>query len=349
MTAYKDEKTNTWMARFYYTDWKGVRKQKKKRGFEKKKDAQAYEADFIAKAEQKPEMTLRALSEEFLADYKVRRSANSYKLAETNSRLHILPDLGDLSLEDITPLTIRIWQNKLKESGKAPGTISSINITLQTMFSFAVRFYGLTPNPFDKVEPLKQPEPKKEFIEHPTWLKLYAVMTTKHDRAIFSLLYWSGMRVGEVQGLSLKDINFDTNTVNINKQYSSDRKEMTELKTKGSRRVITIPDLCMEVVKDYITSYLEPPMYPFAIKTARGLNEKLERYCAKAEIDRISVHVLRHSHASLLIKEGAAVNLISERLGHTTPSVTLRVYAHVYENQDSELAGKLNDFGKNPA
>jgi integrase len=217
------------------------------------------------------------------------------------------------------------------------------------MFSFAVRFYGLTPNPFDKVEPLKQPEPKKEFIEHPTWLKLYAVMTNKHDRAIFSLMYWSGMRVGEVQGLSLKDINFDTNTVNINKQYSSDRKEITELKTKGSRRVITIPDLCMDVVKDYINSYLEPPMYPFAIKTARGLNEKLERYCAKAEIDRISVHVLRHSHASLLIKEGAAVNLISERLGHTTPSVTLRVYAHVYENQDSELAGKLNDFGKNPA
>ena len=349
MAAYKDEKTNTWMARFYYTDWKGVRKQKKKRGFEKKKDAQAYETDFIAKSQQKPQMTLRTLSEEFLKDYKVRRSANSYKLAETNSRLHILPDLGDLSLEDITPLTIRTWQNKLKESGKAPGTISSINITLKTMFSFAVRFYGLTPNPFDKVEPLKQPEPKKEFIEHPTWLKLYAVMTNKHDRAIFSLMYWSGMRVGEVQGLSLKDINFDTNTVNINKQYSSDRKEITELKTKGSRRVITIPDLCMDVVKDYITSYLEPPMYPFAIKTARGLNEKLERYCAKAEIKRISVHVLRHSHASLLIKEGTAVNLIAERLGHTTPAVTLRVYAHVYENQDSELAGKLNDIGNNPA
>ena len=349
MTAYKDEKTNTWMARFYYTDWKGVRKQKKKRGFEKKKDAQAYEADFIAKSQQKPQMTLRTLSEEFLKDYKVRRSANSYKLAETNSRLHILPDLGDLSLEDITPLTIRTWQNKLKESGKAPGTISSINITLKTMFSFAVRFYGLTPNPFDKVEPLKQPEPKKEFIEHPTWLKLYAVMTNKHDRAIFSLMYWSGMRVGEVQGLSLKDINFDTNTVNINKQYSSDRKEITELKTRGSRRVITIPDLCMEVVKDYITSYIEPPTYPFAIKTARGLNDKLERYCKKAEIDKITVHTLRHSHASLLIKEGTAVNLISERLGHTTPSVTLRVYAHVYENQDSELAGKLNDIGNNPA
>ena len=53
MTAYKDEKTNTWMARFYYTDWKGARKQKKKRGFEKKKDALAYEADFMARAEQK--------------------------------------------------------------------------------------------------------------------------------------------------------------------------------------------------------------------------------------------------------------------------------------------------------
>ncbi|MBO6244993.1 MAG: Arm DNA-binding domain-containing protein [Anaerovibrio sp.] len=78
MTAYKDEKTNTWMARFYYTDWKGARKQKKKRGFEKKKDALAYEADFMARAEQKPHMTLKALSEAFLADYKVRRSANSY-------------------------------------------------------------------------------------------------------------------------------------------------------------------------------------------------------------------------------------------------------------------------------
>ncbi|WP_295919078.1 site-specific integrase [Anaerovibrio lipolyticus] len=349
MAAYKDEKNNTWMARFYYTDWKGVRKQKKKRGFEKKKDALAYEADFMAKAEQKPHMTLKTLSDAFLADYKVRRSANSYKLAETNARLHILPDLGALSVDEITPLTIRTWQNKLKESGKAAGTISSINTTLKTMFSFAVRFYGLIHNPFDGVEPLKQPEPKKEFIEHPTWLQLYAVMTNKHDRAIFSLLYWSGMRVGEVQGLSLKDINFDTNTVNIDKQYSSDSKKITELKTRGSRRVITIPDLYMDVVKDYINSYIEPPTYPFAIKTARGLNDKLERYCKKAEIDKITVHTLRHSHASLLIKEGTAVNLISERLGHTTPSVTLSVYAHVYENQDSELAGKLNDIGNNPA
>ena len=349
MTAYKDEKTNTWMARFYYTDWKGARKQKKKRGFEKKKDALAYEADFMARAEQKPHMTLKALSEAFLADYKVRRSANSYKLAETNSRLHILPELGKMALEDITPLTIRTWQNHLKESGKAAGTISSINMTLRTMLGYAVRFYGLTPNPFDMVEPLKQAEPKKEFIEHPTWLQLYSIMTDKHDRAIFSLLYWSGMRVGEVQGLSLKDINFDTNTVNIDKQYSSDQKKITELKTKGSRRVITIPDLCMDVVKDYINSYIEPPMYPFAIKTARGLNEKLARYCAKAKIDKISVHALQHSHASLLIKDGTAVNLIAERLGHTSPAVTLRVYAHVYENQDSELAERLNDLGNNPA
>ena len=349
MTAYKDEKTNTWMARFYYTNWKGERKQKKKRGFEKKKDALAYEADFIAQSQQKPHMTLKALADVFLADYKVRRSANSYKLAETNTRLHILPELGKLSIEDITPLTIRTWQNHLRSLGKAAGTINSINITLKTMLGYAVRFYGLYPNPFDSVEPLKQPEPTKEFIEHPTWLQLYDVMNNSHDRALFSLLYWSGMRIGEVQGLSLKDINFDTNTVNINKQYSSDRKELTALKTKGSKRVITIPDLCMDVVKEYINSYIEPPMYPFAIKTARGLNDKLARYCAKAKIDKISVHVLRHSHASLLIKEGAAVNLISERLGHTTPNVTLRVYAHVYENQDSELAGMLNNLGNNPA
>ena len=70
MTAYKDEKTNTWMARFYYTNWKGERKQKKKRGFEKKKDALAYEADFIAQSQQKPHMTLKALADVFLADYK---------------------------------------------------------------------------------------------------------------------------------------------------------------------------------------------------------------------------------------------------------------------------------------
>lgn len=347
MAAYKDEKTNTWMARFYYTDWKGIRKQKKKRGFVKKKDALAYETDFIAKSQQNPHMTLQMLSEEFLADYKIRRSPNSYKLIETNLRLHILPSLGKIAIEDITPLTIRTWQNKLSESGKAAGTIASINTSFKTLLNYAHRFYNLSNNPFDSVEPLKQPEPKKEFIEHSAWLQLYSVMTNKHDKAIFSLMYWTGIRVGEAQGLSLKDINFDTGTININKQYSSDRKEISPLKTRGSRRVITVPNLCMDIVKEYIGSYLEPPMYPFAIKTARGLNEKLERYCRKSGIKKISVHVLRHSHASLLIKEGAAVNLIAERLGHTSPSVTLRVYSHVYENQDRELAGKLNDIVEN--
>lgn len=342
MAVYKDEERGTWTARFYYTDWQGKRRQKKKRGFEKKKDAVNFEADFIAKSGQNPSISLKALSDEFLSDYKVRRSPNSYKLAEANLRIHILPELGKMALNDITPLTIRTWQNKLAQTDKAQSTIKAINTTFQTVMHYAVRYYNLAANPFDKTEPVAKGSSKKQFIEHPVWLKLFSVMQNKHDKAIFSLLYWGGMRVGEVQGLSLHDINFDTGTININKQYSSDRKEISPLKTQSSNRVINIPTMCMTLVEDYIKSYLKPPLYPFTIKTARGLNEKLERYCKRANIDRISVHALRHSHASLLIKQGAAVNLISERLGHTTPTTTLRVYSHVYENQDNELAGMLD-------
>ena len=347
MAVFKDTARGTWYAKFYYTDWQGKRRQTLKRGFIKKSDAQKYEKDIKDRSTQSPTLSLNELSKHFLDDYKLHRRPNSYKLTDNNLRLHILPYVGKLPVNEITPLTVRTWQNEILKTDLSKSTIHAINTTFKTIMTYAVKYFNLAYSPFMRCEPIGKIEGKHNFIPLDDWGRLMAVIDNKHDRAAFSLLYWSGVRVGELQGLTPADIDFNNNTININKQYSSDNKEIAPLKTDKSKRVIAIPDFCMDIVKAYFNALVEIPPYPFTLHTSRGLNYRLKQYCIKADICPVSVHALRHSHASLLIKQGIPVNLISERLGHATPTVTLKIYSHVYENQDNELAKLLHTLGKN--
>ena len=347
MAVFKDELRGTWYTKFYYIDWRGKRKQAFKRGFLKKSEALAYENDYKNRSKQLPSLTLNTLSKSFLDDYKLHRRPNSYKAVETNIRLHILPELGDMPVSDITPLTVRTWQNLLIKKDLSDSTLHAINGTFKTVMNYAVKYYNLAVSPFAHVEPLGKMTARHDIIDNNDWGRLCSVITHKHDKAVFSLLFWSGMRVGELQGLTAADFDFTNKTVNINKQYNSTTKEIGPLKTSTSKRCIVLPDVCIDVVQEYFNALIEVPFLPFTFKTPRGLNHKLKRYCLAADIKPVSLHAFRHSHASMLIREGIPINLISERLGHSTPAITLRIYSHIYNDHNTQLAAALNTLGAN--
>jgi integrase len=85
---------------------------------------------------------------------------------------------------------------------------------------------------------------------------------------------------------------------------------------------------------------------PFAIYNVREVQKRLHAYCKQAGITGISLHSLRHSHATLLIRQNVPIPAIAKRLGHANPATTLRVYAHVYEESDNEIAKMLEIVSK---
>ncbi len=162
-------------------------------------------------------------------------------------------------------------------------------------------------------------------------------------KVAFEILFWAGLRVGECIALTPADI-LPNKIIDVNKTLSRKNGEdrIYDPKTTKSARQVTIPTFLYDEIQGYIDSL-------YGIKSADKvfyftkltLNKALDAFAAIAGIDRIRVHDLRHSHASLLIEMGQPILLISERLGHDNVQTTLNTYAHLYPNKGIELADAL--------
>ena len=342
MAAYKDEKHNTWYVKFRYTDWQGKSKSTSKRGFKTKREALQYEADAKLEAKEPARITLAKLSEEFLKDYKAKNRLSSYMCAEKNCRKYILPSLGSIIISKITPLMISKWQSSLLQYDLKESTIRNINSTLTILLNYGVKFYGLKSNPIHVVGKQGKVTRRLEFIEADDWSKIDAEIDNLFDKVTLNLLYYTGMRMGELLGLTREDIDLDNATISINKQYTR-QKTITAPKTSSSVRVISIPAFLVSLIKKYLeaSAYVESE-HIFAIYSWPKIGRSLAKYCKKAKLPPVHPHALRHSHASFLIRQGIPINAIAKRLGHSSPSITLNIYSHCYHTQDSDIADMLD-------
>lgn len=342
MSVLYDDKRKTYYCKFRYKDYTGKQRTTTKRGFARKKDALRYEMEFKATAKETPDITVKALSALFLADAKQRVRENSYRSFEAICRLHIVPSLGDLKLKKVTPLIINKWQNDLP-SDVSPQTIATWRTVCCLMFNHAVRYLGLPSNPFTNVPGRGHQVQRLKFWELEDFL---SVLECTHDTTIpyklfFSVLFYSGMRIGEFQGLMREDIDFATNKISVHRTYNDRYMTVNPPKTKSSERSITMPQAIMNDIKQYLDSIPEKTEYPFAIVCSSAISRALKKAARLAGVEPINLHGLRHSHTSYLLHAGVSVTDVAHRLGHKSSNTTLSFYAHFYENDDNKIADML--------
>jgi integrase len=227
MPAYKDKRTNKWYCQFRYRDWQGNNKSKFKRGFATKREAVAYEQDFKRQNEGSLEMTLTEFLYIYERDRRPRMKLNTWISKEYVINDKILPHLGDKKMCDIKATDIIAWQNKLMqmESGAgepySPTYLKTINNQSTAIFNHAVKFYELKKNPCHAAGAIG----KKHANEMSLWTSDEYLMfrqTIKDEPEIYhaiEMLYWCGMRLGEMLALTYDDVNLEKKTVRINKSY----------------------------------------------------------------------------------------------------------------------------------
>lgn len=139
------------------------------------------------------------------------------------------------------------------------------------------------------------------------------------------MLYWCGIREGELLALTPEDFDFDKGTVSISKSYQrlNGRDIITDPKTPKSNRVVQMPDFLVEEMKDYMQRLYKigPKDRIFEI-TKSYLHREMDRGAATAGVKRIRIHDLRHSHISLLIQLGYSAVAIADRVGHESIEIT---------------------------
>lgn len=354
MPAYKDEKRGTWYVKFRYTDWTGKKIETMKRGFATKREAKAYEEEFIRAAGKSPDMSMQSLCEIYLDDLKKRNKPNTVYSETCMIRRHITPHLGDMPVNKITVSTVREWQNAIMQAkalhSKRPlsaHTLRNISVCLSSILNYAVRFHGLPSNPVQVARGMGKATVHVEFWEADEFDKFLSVIDDKNDRLYFIVLFTSGMRLGEFLALTPADLDFRACKIRITKTYNWKLKYTSPPKTDTSVRTITMPRGVMEGIKEYLTGfYGYVPGRVFEATSQKMLAARMAKYAAIAGVKKIRVHDLRHSHASFLIHSGVPITAISKRLGHKNPKITLEVYSHVYQSSDTEIAQIFETVGK---
>lgn len=214
------------------------------------------------------------------------------------------------------------------------------------IFNHAVRYYNLRDNPCKKAGSMgKKKNREMMFWTKEQYLKFAEVMMDKPlSFYAFEMLYWCGIREGELLALTPADFDFEKRTVTINKSYQrlNGQDLITTPKTEKSNRVITMPQFLAEEIQDYLKMLygIGADDRMFTV-TKSYLHREMDRGSKEAGVPRIRIHDIRHSAVSLLIDMGFSATAIADRVGHESIDITYN-YAHLFPSKQTEMADKLN-------
>lgn len=356
MSAYKDNVRGTWYASFKYVDIQGKRKTVTKRGFTTKREAIEYERDFTQNLTGSLDTTFEDFVNSHYLPYikpRVKQSTLDTKLSILKK--HIFPYFGDKKLRDIDNRLIIKWQNKILSEKNSSGItfadsyVKTIHLVLSSILNFAVHNYNLSKNAAASVGSMGSEHPREEmkFWTTEEYLKMSSeAMENPPYFYAFEVLYWLGLREGELLALTGNDFDLDAQTVKISKTYHRKNGEdiITSPKTMQSNRTVAIPKFLVEEIKDYIATIYDydPSMRLFPLQKS-SLTRMLHHYAKKAGVEEIRIHDLRHSHVSLLINSGYSALAIGKRIGHKSVDITYR-YAHLFPHTQENIVNTLDNL-----
>jgi len=336
-----------WRCQFYYKDWQGNRHKKNKRGFRTKAEAEEWERNFRQQNQRDLNIDFENFVEIYFADMEHRLRENTIRNKRDIFDLKITPYFRRRKMSEIRTADIRAWQNEMLKKGYAQTYLKNINNQLVALFNYAVQYYDLKENPCKKAGSIgKSKAETMEFWTKQEFRQFLAAMGGKAEaKMAFQLLYWTGMRIGELLALTMEDIDFDGQIITISKSYQriQGRDVITPPKTVKSNRKVTIPRFLAEELEEYCNKLYgilaEDRIFQF---TKSFMEHELLRGIRESGVKRIRLHDLRHSHASLLVEMGFPPLAIAERLGHEKVETTLNTYSHLYPNKQTELAKQLD-------
>ena len=320
-----------------------------KRGFKTKKEAEAYEIDYKKMARRDLSMSFELFVKCYFGDKKTRLKERTIQIKQYMIDTHVTPYFTGKPINQITPKDILDWQNEMMTKGYEPTYLRMVENQVFALFNHATRFYGLLDNPCKKTDRIGKSNAKElQFWTKEEYDTFIATVDTKERYyTLFEILFWTGMRCGEVLALTLADIDFINHQITINKTYYRMNKEdiITSPKTEKSNRVVTIPEFLTEEIRQYTETIYgidnDTRLFPIV---AEAVQHRMKIYIEKSGVKKIRVHDLRHSHASMLINMGVQPITISNRLGHEKVTTTMNIYGHLYPNTQKELAEKLNEL-----
>ena len=306
-------------------------------------------------------MTIKELLFMWLDNYeKERVKPRTYSRYQSIIELHLVPEFGDISIENLKRRAIQEFLTKKKKegnllSGKELSSASTnLMLTVLSMaFEYAIDMEICEDNPCVRLKRIPEDSKKIEAFTRDEQKKIEAYIKSSDDRRLFGILldFYSGMRIGVLIALEWQDVDFDKGLIYINKTAYRDKSKTGEWKvcidkpkTKSSERVIPLPTCIIDLMKEY--SITSKSNYVIENKKSERMSIRsyqyiFEKITEKIGVRKLNFHAIRHTFATRAIECGMDIKTLSEIMGHKNASITLNRYAHSMLDTKIAMMNKL--------
>jgi len=304
------------------------------------------------------------LTDRWLPTKRAQLRLSTFDSYRRNIKLHVIPRIGHIPLQRLTPEDLDSLYATLAEDrangrrGLAPKTIHSIHQMLHKALADAERKGSVVRNVAALADPPKLSSAKKRAMRVWDAEQLRQFLDSIEQHRLYPAFYLAastGMRRGEVLGLQWTDVDLDGRRLSVSQALLSVSYaiQIGDVKTGPSRRTIDLDPRTVSVLRSWRKRQLEERLALGENYQDHGLvftgpegtpihpdffSQTFDRKVGRSGLPRIRLHDLRHGHASLLLKSGVPVKVVSERLGHATPAFTMTVYQHVLPGMQAEAA-----------
>lgn len=291
--------------------------------------------------------TVQEVYELFHAGYKHTVKESTLIVVESRYRNHIKPAIGNKLIQSVTIKELQDLANSWKDLS------SSFMIAnfLKRLFRHAQKIGAIEKNPVDAIIfPKRKKKSNKKNFWSKQELKKFLEEAKKHrnDHAypLFRLLAFCGMRKGEALALSWNDVDVANRQLKIHRNLSNCRhgSKITSTKTNTSRKISIdneTLDALLKIKSDYPLVFHKFDGEPYNMNSPANWMDDI---CRNISVDKIVIHGLRHTHASLLFEAGASIKEVQHRLGHANTKMTMDIYTHVTKESRDDFAEKFADF-----
>jgi len=307
-----------------------------------------------------PKLTLGEYLNDWLSQAAPRLRPKTWDRYEVVIRLHIIPQLGQVPLSQLSPLRLAQHYTALSQTTGAP-SIQKTHRVLHKALGDAARWGLVTSNVAALVDcPTAKPKARALWTPEQVAAFLNQMKSGKGGQYgwLFAFLLASGCREGEALGLTWGDVNWDTATVNIERQITTVRNKTIEqpCKTKAGHRIITLPAWGLDVLRRQRAMVAQWRLRAGgswqggnrvfttttgSVPARSNIRRMFRATCKRLGLPLIRVHDLRHLHLSLLAMNGVPLKVAQQRAGHSTAAVTLNIYQHVLGDGDRLAAEAL--------
>ncbi len=292
--------------------------------------------------------------------------AKTYRSYAQLVRLHLKPDLGHIPLAKLGPQDVQEFLNRKRQVGLSSRTVQYLHALLRAALNRALRWGLVARNVAALVDPPQVETAEVTPLVPDEARRLLEALQTERLQALFTVPLAVGLRPGEALGLRWQDVNFKTGTLSVLRalQRIEGKLQLVELKTRRSRRSISLPQVALAALQAHRARQLEEQHRAgdawrndagLIFTTARGtpleprnVVRTFKRILRSAGLPDQRFYDLRHTCASLLLAQGVHPRVVMEILGHSQISLTMNTYSHVIPQLQQEAAKRMDDllFGK---